>query len=390
MKKSRLLDRVYTRLLAEQEQENLVKDYVRTVMQDESLLSEWDLALSYAKGNFLLSESANARGKLIVEALMPNLDAAINWVGQKTGSAWQKLKSVSGEALDSAGKALMLLFESIAGGKEAFEMIKSFSGEAADKIQSLVEKAIKEFSAFIESKKKQLLEIVLSGVDSVKSKIDELMKKAEKKPAQKAFLDACKKHSVSDAIKVIMGDGRVEVAPVASVLVMMILDTNQKVKKKLEETFENFEFFKSKLGTLTVRLMALLSSDMSGEDVIVAASKLWQSIGGIMKGAASDVSDSSKELIQSIPSIVKGLVSGSSPIESIIRITIGDPTAAVNLLKNAIKTIMKSLSKVVDKKGPDILKKLKIDPDGKIGKAILAGMKGLIGSGGGTAAASAI
>lgn len=375
MKRNRITERVYLRLLEQQETERLVREYVRDALYGESLLSEWDVAIAYAK-NSLLSESANARGKMIVEGFLDKLADAASWAGQKVGGAWEKVKSAGGEAYEAASKAVMVAIEKIPGGKLAFEMIKEFSSDVADSVKETIDEGIEQFKTFIEESKDKIIEIVFSeGSGDAAGKIEELMKKAQGPGLE--FLKKLKE-SPTEAVGEILSGGREVVAKIASVVAKVIMDTSAKVKASLQKFVAGAAFLKGKAGVLMIRLMTLLTSDMGGEKVIEAASKVWEAVKGLAKGGAK-IGDALKEIMENMPDIVLGLLSGKSPIEGVLRAAIGDPSAASNLIKTAIQMTMKALGNVIGPVVPQILKGLKIEPDGKVGKVVYFGLSGLLG-----------
>ena len=131
-----LQERVYLRLLTQTQEEEVLRKYIRESISTGELvhysptlglMTEWDLARAYSKGNKLLTESQSARGRVIVEGLFQGVASAIAWTGQKIGSGVKAVIKAGGETLDAAGKCLMQLLEKIPGGKEAFEFLKDFT-----------------------------------------------------------------------------------------------------------------------------------------------------------------------------------------------------------------------------------------------------------------------
>lgn len=359
-------------------------------MLGEASLSDWDLARTYARGGrTLLTESQRGRGRLLMEGLLQGLADAAGWIGVKVGSAAAKLKQLGKDALESAGKALTALLEKIPGGEAAFEMLKDFSSDTAEKIGDYIKDALVEFADFLVEKKDAILTAVFKGAadPGIATKIKELAEKAaegakDKADEIKGFIDSIVNDPAA-AVKALFGS-RETLGELAKKIVEVILSSSEKVKGAITGAIMKVEFFSTKPGKLVMRLMTLMSADMGGEQVIVAASRVWKSIKGIGKTGVS-LDHVGREFRDALPDVVKGLVGGEGAVEQIIRSAVGDPSAAAKLMKNSIKMCFNALKKLVDSNMEDALKKIGLDPEGKVGKAVAAGVGALVGAAGGAA-----
>lgn len=382
---SLLEERVYLRILAEVESERLLRRYVRESFgRADGLMSEWDLAVAYSRGSSLLSESQNARGRLIVEGLFQSVVGAMQWAGQKIGSGVKAVIKAGGEALDAAGKALMQLLEKIPGGKEAFEFLKEFTAEKAEEIKGYVSDAAKEFGSFIEEKKSEILGGIFeagSQDSGVMAKLKELIEKAkgdfgDQVDKVKAWFTNFKDNPVQAAKDFF--DLRKILGTIVSDVIAMILKAKGDMTKKIVEIFDSAGFTKSKLGMFFLRVLSFFSGDMGGEDTLEAAGEMW-SAAVKLKSDKLDIENRGRSLVAVIPRIVKGLVSGTSALEGIVRSAMGDPKALTDLFKNAINLVRKAISNLIAKGAEGILKAIGIDPEGDIGKKVIDAMQGLVG-----------
>lgn len=378
-------ERIYLRLLAEVESERLLRGYVRESFRGvDNLMSEWDLALAYSKGSSLLSESQNVRGRLIVEGLFQSVAGAMQWAGEKVGKGVKAVIKAGGEAIDAAGKALMMLLEKIPGGKDAFEFLKEFTAEKADQIKEYVMDAVKEFGAFIEEKKSEILGSVFeagSQDTGVMAKLEELIEKekenfGEQVDKVKEWLANFKDNPI-EAAKGFFNLRKILGVLVADV-VEMILKKGGDVAKKIVGVFNAAGFTKSKLGMFFLRVLSFFSGDMGGEDTLEAAGQMWSSAMKL-KTEKPDLERRLPALIAVIPRIIKGLVSGTSALEGIIRSAMGDPKALTELFKNAVKLVRKAISNLIAKGAAAVVKSVGIDPESKIGGIVISGMGGLVG-----------
>lgn len=378
-------ERIYLRLLAEVESERLLRGYVRESFRGvDNLMSEWDLALAYSKGSSLLSESQNVRGRLIVEGLFQSVAGAMQWAGEKVGKGVKAVIKAGGEAIDAAGKALMMLLEKIPGGKDAFEFLKEFTAEKADQIKEYVMDAVKEFGAFIEEKKSEILGSVFeagSEDTGVMAKLEELIEKGKEDFGEqfdkvKEWLANFKDNPI-EAAKGFFNLRKILGTIVADV-VEMILKKGGDVAKKIMDVFNAAGFTKSKLGMFFLRVLSFFSGDMGGEDTLEAAGQMWSSAMKL-KTEKPDLERRLPALIAVIPRIIKGLVSGTSALEGIIRSAMGDPKALTELFKNAVKLVRKAISNLIAKGAAAVVKSVGIDPESKIGGIVISGMGGLVG-----------
>lgn len=363
----------------------LLRSYIReSIGLERGLLSEWDLALAYSKGSYLLSESESTRGRLIVEGLFQSVAGAMKWAGQKIGSGVKAIVKAGGEALDVAGKALMQILEKIPGGKDAFEFLKEFTGETADKIKDYVIESAKEFGKFLTEKKDEILGGVFeigSKDSSIMTKLKEMVEKSKEDFGDqfdkvKEWLNNFKENPIEAAkeffsLRSILGS-------IVSNVVEMILKTKGDLSKKIVGIFNSAGFTSSKMGMFFLRVLTFFSGEMGGEETLQAAGKMWNAAKKI--GSKSvDLENRGRALFDVIPKIVKGLISGKSALESVVRSAMGDPAALTNLFKNAIILIKKALSNLIKKGSEAILKAIKIDPEGDTGKLVVNAMAGLIG-----------
>ena len=378
-------ERICLRLLAEVESERLLRGYIRESFRGvDGLMSEWDLALAYSKGSSLLSESQNVRGRLIVEGLFQSVVVAMQWAGQKIGSGVKAVIKAGGEALAAAGKALMALLEKIPGGQDAFEFLKEFTAEKAEEIKGYVTDAAKEFGAFVEEKKSEILGGIFeagSQDSGVMAKLKELIEKAkddfgDQVDKVKAWFANFKDDPIQAAkdffnLRKILGS-------IVAGVIAMILKAKGDLSKKIVGIFDSAGFTKSKLGMFFLRVLSFFSGDMGGEDTLEAAGKMWSSAVKL-KSEKLDIENRRLALVAVIPRIVKGLVSGTSALEGIVRSAMGDPKELTNLFKNAISLVRKAISSLIAKGAAAVVKSVGINPESEIGGTVVDAMAGLVG-----------
>lgn len=378
-----LEERIYLRLLAEADAEGLLRGYIRESIDGE-LMSEWDLALAYSKSSSLLNESQNARGKLLVEGLFSGIVDAMKWAGQKIGSGVKAAIKKGGEVLEGAGKVLMQLLEKIPGGKDAFEFLKEFTGEKADKIKDYVISGAKEFGSFLSKKKEEILGSIFGAGSKdagVMAKLKELIEKGKESFGNQ--VDQVKEWFASfkdDPVKAAKEffDLRKILGSIVADLVDMILKKGGDIAKTIMGVFKSAGFTDSKTGMFFLRALEFFSVDMGGEEILSAAGSLWTAATKLgSKGL--DLERRSSTLQDLIPKIVKGIVSGTSALEGLVRAAVGDPQALTNIFKNAVKMVRKALSNLVAKGAAGIVKAMGIDPEGSIGKTIIDAVQGLVG-----------
>lgn len=364
--------------------EILLREYVRDVLLTQpsrgELMSEWDLVRAWARGNTLLSEAAHARGKKIAEGLLDGLQNAVSFVGGKVGSAWNKVKKQG----DDIQKAFILIIEKIPGGKAAFEMLKEFSSDIAEKAKDAVRDAIKEFANFLKEQKNSMIEFVLGKANDpgAKEKIKELLDKA--KGDAKNWLDTLLKNP-KEAIKQLYGGAREAIGGIAKIVVSGIMKGFPEIPKELSKRILATDFFKNKAASagLVIRLMSLLGGEMKGEEVVKAGLGLYKSIKSLASGGSITPDNPADIISDELPRIIGGLVAGDNPVEQSIRAAMGDPTAATKLIKSAISTIISSIKTATQKLAPDAVKQLGLDPNSTKGKALIAGINALVGAGAG-------
>jgi hypothetical protein len=362
----------------------VIKRYVREAIA-EGMLTEWDIALQYARGGSLLSESQEARGRLLVESLFQGTVEALKWAGQKIGKGVQAILSAGGEALDAAGKALMSLLEMIPGGRSAFEFLKDFSGEAADKIEGAVVEAAKEFGEFIDDKKEEILSAVFKAGAEDTSVVEDLRKMIEAGEKKlggdaekvKEWFEDFKKDQVKAAKDFFQF--RQVLGVIVQKAVEKILAARGDVAKKITGVFESAGFTKSKLGMFFLRVLSFFSGDMGGEETIEAAGKMW-SAGKKLGSGKVDIEHRGRALVEIIPKMVKGLVGGTSALEGVVRAAAGDPKALTDLFKNAIGLVTAALKKVVKASGVAAVKAADVDPEGRLGKTVTDAVVDLLGT----------
>lgn len=356
----------------------LIKEYVRQAIlfEDKGLLTEWDIALAYAKGSYALNEIQNVRGRLIVEGLFSSTVDALKWAGQKVGDGVTAVIKAGGEALDVAGKCLMTLLEKIPGGKDAFEMLKEFTVDTANSLKGYLTDAVKQFGKFLDDQKIKIMEAIFtdgSKEQGVISKIKELIEKAKAKPELAEWLNSLLSNPIEAAKNIF--DIRAIVGEAANIITKMILKNNT-VLNKINKIFEPLT--SSKLGMFFLRVISFFSQDMGGEGILTAAGQMWIA----MKKLSSkglDMERIKTSLREMIPDIVQGLIGGGSALESIIRSAAGDPSAMADIFKNAMKMIRKALGHLIGKHAADIVKAAGVDPEGSIGKTVSVAMTALIG-----------
>jgi hypothetical protein len=317
-------------------------------------MSEWDIALAYAKGGALLNESQSIYGKLLVEGLFSNVVDALEWAGQKVSSAATKVIKAGGDALDLAGKILMQLLEKIPGGKEAFEFLKEFTGETADKIKNYVINGAKDFGSFLTEKKEEILGAIFEagGEDSgIVARLEELIQKGQKDfggeaEKVKKWFETFKTDPVKAAEEFF--DLRKILGSIVSGLVDATLKKGGDIAKKIVRVFNSAGFTESKTGMFFLRTLEFFSVDMGGEEILTAAGRLWTAAKKLVSGGL-DLERRGSELKDLIPKIVKGIVSGTSALESVIRGAAGDPKMFANIFESAVKMVRKALSNLINR-----------------------------------------
>jgi predicted KAP-like P-loop ATPase len=214
-----------------------------------------------------------------MEGLLQGVASAASWIGIKFGAAAQRLKTMGKDALDAAGRALTFLLEKVPGGKEAFEMLKDFSSDTAEKIGDYIKEALSEFAGFLIEKKNDILTVVFKGASDpgVVNKIKELANKAAEDVKEKAdeimgFIKSIMSNHIK-AVKMLFAS-RETLGKIAQKIVAIILNFNKKIRKSIASAIIGAKFFSTKPGMLVMRLMTLLSADMGGEQVIVSASRV--------------------------------------------------------------------------------------------------------------------
>ena len=359
----------------------VLKEYVRqaVISKDRGLLSEWDIALAYAKGSYALNEAQHIRGRLIVEGLFSSTIDALKWAGQKVGDGVEAVIKAGGEALDVAGKCLMTLLEKIPGGKDAFEMLKEFSVDIANSLKGYLTDAVKEFGKFLDNQKTKIMEAIFSVGSkdtNVISKIKEMIEKV-KNNTDGSKLSEWLNSLLTDPVKAATSifDIRGLVGKAASEITKMILK-NKAAQDKVNKLFEGLS--SSKLGMFFLRVISFFSQDMGGEGILTAAGQMWTAMKKI-SSKGLDMERVKTSIREMIPDIVEGLIGGGSALESIIRSAAGDPSAIADIFKNAMKMVRKALGKLIGKHAAEIVKSAGIDPEGSIGKTVSAAMTALIG-----------
>lgn len=317
-----------------------------------------------------------------MEGLWQGLANAASWVGIKVGDAAKKIKELGKDAIDAAGRALTWILSQIPRGEEVFEMLKEFTSDVAEKIGDYIKDALKEFADyFLENKEKIIGSIFKAGSDSgVKEKIEQLISDAKNAASENAqeikdWIASVISNPADAAIKLFSSRGVLGNA--AQIVTKLILRHSKSASKAVQGLA--FQFFGTKPGKLVMRLITLMSLDMGGDEILQAAGRVWKAAKGL-SSTKLDLDHVGRDLEDTLPDIVQGLISGEGAIEQIIRSAVGDATAAVNLLKNAIKLSFNALKKVAAAKLPNALAAIKIEPESKTGKVVGAGILALIGA----------
>jgi hypothetical protein len=347
-------------------------------------MTEWDLALAYTKGGAILNETLSNRGRRLVENIVQGFANAIRWTGRAIGRGAKAVLKAGGEELAAAGKCLMSLLEKIPGGKDAFEFLKDFTTEAADKIKGYVSEAAKEFGTFLTDNRDKILGTIFeagSSDNGVVAKLKELIEKGKKDFGDqmdkvKEFFNDFKTNPVEAAKKFF--SLRKILGSIISGVVSMILKKSEGIAKKIIGVFDSAGFTKSKLGMFFLRIITFFSTDMGGEEVLEAAGKMWTSAKKL-RSDKMDIENRTRSLLDVIPKIVKGLIGGGSSLEAVIRSAAGDPQAITDLFANATKMISKALEKMVGSGAEKVVKSLGFDPEGMMGKKVISAMQGLVG-----------
>ena len=348
------------------------------------IMTEWDLALAYTKGGAILNETLSNRGRRLVENIVQGFANAIRWTGRAIGRGAKAVLKAGGEELAAAGKCLMSLLEKIPGGKDAFEFLKDFTTEAADKIKGYVSEAAKEFGTFLTDNRDKILGTIFeagSSDNGVVAKLKELIEKGKKDFGDqmdkvKEFFNDFKTNPVEAAKKFF--SLRKILGSIISGVVSMILKKSEGIAKKIIGVFDSAGFTKSKLGMFFLRIITFFSTDMGGEEVLEAAGKMWTSAKKL-RSDKMDIENRTRSLLDVIPKIVKGLIGGGSSLEAVIRSAAGDPQAITDLFANATKMISKALEKMVGSGAEKVVKSLGFDPEGMMGKKVISAMQGLVG-----------
>jgi hypothetical protein len=347
-------------------------------------MTEWELALAYSKGGAILNESLSNRGRLLVEGLWQGIVNAFNSTGQAIGKGAKAILKTTGEELAAAGKCLMSLLEKIPGGKDAFEFLKDFTTESANKVKGYVSEAAKEFGSFLIDNRDKILGAVFevgSTDTGVMAKLKELIEKGKKDFGDqvdkvKEFFNDFKSNPAKAAksffnLRKILGS-------IIAGVVGMILKNNKTVAKKIVGVFDSAGFTKSKLGMFFLNVLSFFSTDMGGEEVLEAAGKMWTSAKKLVSDKI-DLENRGRVLLEMIPKIVKGLVGGGSSLEAVIRSATGDPQAMTDLFTNATKMIRKALEKLIGSGAEKAVQAAGFDPKSMLGKTVVSAMKGLVG-----------
>ena len=116
---------------------------------------------------------------------------------------------------------------------------------------------------------------------------------------------------------------------------------------------------------------------------------MWAAIKGLGKTGVN-IDHPGREFTDALPDIAQGLISGEGALENIIRSMIGDPGAAVKLLKNGVKMAFNALKKLaLGGKGlQKVLQNLNIDPERELGRAISRATEETLGLAAGAAGIS--
>lgn len=386
----------------------LIKDIIfekrnKFFKNDYSILSDWDIARKYAKGE-LLSESYNIKGKILLEGLWDGLVSAASWIGEK-GSELKKLASKIGtKVLEQVQKLLILVIETIPGGKYVFEILKEFSTklieDASESLKSVFDSVLGEFIEFINTKKDELIKNLLSGTMQqdlgIMEKIKEIFLKQHQNLKDKINSIYENLTNPSKFLESLW-EQRGVLAGYLKIAIEVILKTLSSEKRNsILDSILDFKFFRSEGGNLFRRLITILTinpeSEYSDEDkeadpkkdgskFFKAISNIWTSLKNLIKKGdiePESQEDLREELIDFLPEIFSGLLSGESVLENSIRSLFGDPKAPFKLLLQAIKLIFRAIKEKITKAIENFAEENNIDKEGKLFNLMITGLESLL------------
>ncbi len=341
---------------------------------------DWDLARAYALGGkHMLSESARARGRLIMEGLLDGFTNAMRTIGQKVSSGWESLKKLGSDAVERAGAVLTALFDRIPHGKEFFDIIKDFTNEAYEQVKEAVANKIDEIKDALIGVRDELLE-ELTGKDILTDDLLITFREAAAKFGDEAvsWLENLKS-SPSQAIKTLMGD-RGKIAEFAAKLFRYVLEKNQKAADKIKSFFLDLKpMVDAKTGVLAIGIFKLATGNLSnGEHLVSTAHQIWTGAQRLNKNTMflEKESDFAGRIMEFLPSAVENLVNGDNPMEVLLRAVGGDPS---KIISHAIKLGIQALKKLGEKGVDAAMKAVGIEENGAMWKGIRGTVLGILG-----------
>jgi hypothetical protein len=415
-----LLESVYSKILTHSGGRG---GLISSTSGGRDLITEWDLIRRYARGDYLLTEGQWARGRLLLEGFIEGLSNAFSWVAKGAGkiatgavTIGKKVIDVTKEAISGAGKALVWAFEKIPYAKEMYEIISDFTASIVSQIMSSVKEIIGDFKKWVLEKKDEILGALMKGLADEPSFIEALHEKAKsaakddpnnKKPESKKmgesvggamkdaaseelsqFVETFKKDPVGVGLQIIKvaGDsqGGAQISAARRVFgsifsngIKKILRSGGKAADRIFSVFSAGGLFESKEGMLVFKLMNLATSaGDSFQELAQNAIMLWNQIKK-MGSNKLDIEHRGRTIKNLIPEIVYGLISGSSPLEGLLK----DPAEYIlKLFKNLLNDIRNALAEEITSKGKEeISSRLRIDPNGKTITAVFYVLKKMLG-----------
>lgn len=390
-------------------EERLIREAVREILRSsdvsrspslrrtlvvENKVSDWQLAQIYAfGGRGLLTESQNYRAKLLIESVLSGLVSAANWMGNKASQGMQYLQQAGRDAVQGAGKVLTAVLKQIPRGEELFDLLKDFSQDIGTKMGEFVQDAIQELTGFVEAKKESFVGIifgsppegeVLSKLERLKETTLASFEKAKDKLSKvKEFFDLVYKGDGVNAVKLLSAH-REFLGSVAKVIVKIIIEASETVKKKIAEI--GIKWFGANVkGQFLRALITILGSDAGSENVLDAGLDLWSAGKKLLGGVSLSLergSEAEKKILKIFPELVYGIISGDNITEILTRIGLSqglDVKAIQKLWQKAISQVVNIIKKYLGENIKKNLPRVGVDPESKTGKAIMIGLSGVLG-----------
>jgi hypothetical protein len=308
-----------------------------------------------------LTESIDFHGQLLAEGLFDGLIKAFDWVKTKVSSgissALEAAKSAGGKIFEATKKILILVIESIPGGKAALDMLTSFSAEIAEKIGSMINSAKENFEKWLSSVRVDMLGATLEAANE-SGVTEELANKKTEATLKSKSLRVISENQEGEnilkkilddpaaAAQMLVGGARGAAGQTIRLLIKLVFRKKPELIGILRKKFMDNDFMKSKAGAFLVRMINFsgLSLNAPLETLIDMASKLWETIKSITTGSLN-VARTDRELIndKSFPDLIGSLVGGDSAIENIAKTIALDPEAIHKLISSSISRLSEAI-----------------------------------------------